>query len=269
MIAGYESLVTINGTGISGASIASLSSSNSLILVQKLGTGLFTKDSRANQFQDGFSVLNFSVTKPLCISGGEPLKNLLDSAVGVSGTIQDAETSISFTSGFITKYSVNYSLDEGPNATLDFAVYGEVSNNRVAAPVYFANQPHFAKRSLIDLELSGAYGILTDFSYSIEVPRVPVFTLGQKYPVSVVVNGPKKFDLSAKGYIQDDPNFVSNSFVTDEEFDKIQLALSVSGGTGGNILLDSQSGYFSVNSRDVSISIDDEYNFSIDATRIY
>lgn len=262
IISNYDALVTINGTGISGASLSSFSRQDNLKLIGSLGQPYVC------QLPDGFSVVNFSITKPLCISGGEPLAQLTGD-IAVSGTIQTNSASISFTSGYASNYNVNYSLNEGPNATLEFMVFGRIGNDRVTNPTYFGGGNHFAKRSLIDLDISGAAGLISDFNYSIEINRVPVFVLGNDYPIEVKTIGPRKFSLKAGGYIDDQINFESNPYHVSGSNSKCYLDLTVSGGVSGNVLLDRQSGLFDINSKNISISSDDELSFDIDATRYF
>lgn len=269
IIAGYESVVTINGSGISGASMASISKQNNNRLITKLGANYYTKDARGNQLPEGFPQVTFSVTKPLIVAGGEPFKYLIDTCVPVSGTIQNSGNSISFQSGYMTKYNVNYSLDEGPNVTMDFTIYGRLGTSRVTGTIpYHTGGTHFANRAYIDLDISGGQGVVTDFSYGIENTIAPIFQLGSAYPIAVTEIGPRKFNMRVKGYVTDDPNIGTEPFIETERTDEVFLNLETYGGDG-TALLDRQSGLFSTNSSDVSISIDDEYSFSLDATKVY
>lgn len=261
MIAGYDVIVTINGTGISGASIASYSENENLELISSLG------NTYINQLPNGFSVVNFSITKPLCISGGEPLLQLTGN-IGVSGTIQTSQQAISFQSAYLNKYSVNYSMDEGPNATLDFLVFGAMGTDSVANPQWFSGGNHFAKRSLINLDLEDMEALIDDFSYSFEINRFPIYSFGSLYPAQVATVGPRKFSLSAKGYI-DDLKYETNVYNLIGVNKNHYLDLSTYGGLSGNVLLDRQSGFFHFDSQNISVSIDDEMSFGVEATTYF
>jgi hypothetical protein len=251
----YECVVQINGTGISGASISSFSHEQNTEKYRTLGGGYLGASPR------DFSEVEFSVTKPLCISGGDPLKYLTGD-VFCSGAILVNGTGLNFKSGMLKGYSVNYSLEEAPNCTLDFSVYGECNWGETPTLSPQSGPFYFASLGMIDIDLSGHVGITTSFSYSLSVPRKPVFQIGSTYPVAVKTTGPVELTVNARGYITESPHFLPNKFHNSGSMDYFDFSLYSYGGTG-DILLDSQTGRVNIESNSVSVSIDDEMEFDL------
>lgn len=252
----YDCVVQINGTGISGASVSSFSHDQDVEQYKALGLGYLGASPK------GYSVVTFSVTKPLCIDGGDPLKYLTGEDF-CSGGIKIGGSGLYFTTGYLSKYSVKYSLDEAPNATMDFMIYGD-TNWRTAPDLIPDNETfYFNSLGLTNIDFDGYSGIITSFDYQIEIPRKPIYEFGQVNPVAVKTMGPRMLTVNAHGYVLDIPRIEPNLYHSSGVMDFFNFSINTYGSGDTLVLLDSQTGSVNVNSNSVSTSIDDEMEFEL------
>lgn len=133
-----------------------------------------------------------------------------------SGKMEYGNNYFTFSSGYLTNYSISYKLGEYPLINVKNLILGELSNSSGS----FSYQPKYlsdfnvADNCYVDLNLNEASSNrLESFNLSINIPREPVYTIGSylpdnviiKYPIEILLN----FDFSISEYI---PEKVTNIF---------------------------------------------------------
>jgi hypothetical protein len=137
-------------------------------------------------------------------------------AKSFSGRVEYGNNYFTFSSGYLTNYSISYRLGEYPKVNVKNLIIGELSNTSGT----FSYQPKFLENfnvvdnCYVDLNLNEANSNrLEAFNLSINIPREPVYTIGNylpdntiiKYPIEISLN----FDFSISEYV---PEKVTNIF---------------------------------------------------------
>lgn len=127
-----------------------------------------------------------------------------------SGRIEYGNNFFTFSSGYLTNYSLNYRLGEFPQVNTRGVVFGELGN----ASGTFSYSPSALNNFIapdnyyLDLNLNESNSNrLESLNLNIEIPREPIYTIGNylpdeviiKYPISINLN----FELSMSQYTQD------------------------------------------------------------------
>jgi hypothetical protein len=191
----------LNNSIISGIQGLSISYNNNI------EPSLRVNDSNRNYFISKPVIGNFNLDYILSSSdrfisftGSQPF----------SGRIEYGNNFFTFSSGYVTNYSVNYRLGEYPTVNTRALILGELGNTSGI----FSYNPSVLNSFLsadnyyIDLNLNEAnFNRLESFSLNIEIPREPIYTIGNylpneviiKYPISINLN----FELSMSRYNQE------------------------------------------------------------------
>lgn len=116
-----------------------------------------------------------------------------------SGKIEYGTKYFTFSSGYITNYSLNYRLGEYPLINIASLVLGELANTTGT----FSYQPQIlnnfnpADNCYIDIDLDNAnLDRLEAFSININIPREPVYTIGNYLPDNVIIKYPISINLN-------------------------------------------------------------------------
>ena len=162
------------------------------------------------------SSLNYFVAKPvvanidlnyLLSSNDEFIKYTGSSSF--NGKVEYGDNYFTFSSGYLTNYSLNYKLNEYPQVNIKSFVLGELGNTNGT----FNYQPKtlnnfdIGDNSYVDLNLTEAdNNRLDSFNINIDIPREGVYTIGNYLPTSVVIKYPisisLNFSFSASNYTQ-------------------------------------------------------------------
>lgn len=127
-----------------------------------------------------------------------------------SGRIEYGNNFFTFSSGYLTNYSINYRLGEYPVVNTRSIILGELGNTSGLFTVSPALLNNFIAPDnyYVDLNLNESnLNRLESFGINIDVPREPVYTIGNylpddviiKYPISINLN----FEFSISQYNQE------------------------------------------------------------------
>lgn len=156
-----------------------------------------------------------------------------------SGKIQYGDNFFSFSSGFLTNYSINYKLNEYPKANVSLIVFGELSNTSGINN----NQPENINEFIvgdncyIDLNLDEAEkNRLESLNINISVPRQPNYTINSYLPEYVLIKYPividTNFGFSISEYVPEKVTKIFNNLpkkdldVSFREYNKNESLLS-------------------------------------------
>lgn len=135
-----------------------------------------------------------------------------------SGMIQYGDNFFSFSSGFLTNYSINYKLNEYPKANISLVVFGELSNTSGINSNQAKNPNEFivSDNCYIDLDLEEAEkNRLESFSININVQRQPNYTVNSYLPEYVLIKYPiiidTNFGFSISEYVPEKVTKVFNN----------------------------------------------------------
>ena len=177
----YDQTFVLNGQQLSGVS--------SLVFDYNFGVGKIETLGAKNFGFTKVSPPEGSVSFNRSLIYNDPLLNYTgDSAC--SGHFQQNGVTNLFTSGYLTRYSVSCGVGQIPAVSSEIRVFGEMKSGvggQIAAhPDVFIPSPK-------SIEVSNVYGNsnkVKDFSYSLEIPREPKYSVGANlYPDAVVRNG--------------------------------------------------------------------------------
>ena len=120
-----------------------------------------------------------------------------------SGVFSYGANQYGFESGYLDSYSVSCSVGQVPNVSCGFSVYGEMKSG--VAGHSLVTHPDIFVPSPKSIQISNDYGNsnrMTSFDYSIEVPRIPRYSVGSNlFPDAVesvgriAVNASAIFDI--------------------------------------------------------------------------
>lgn len=143
---------------------------------------------------------NFSIQKYYI--GEEPLlKYAGDSPI--SGSINFGNKSFGFNSGYLTSFELSCSIGQIPRASAQFSVYGNLGSGINAEGLTPHPEIQIPNQGSITLNTTGyENNRITDFNYSLEIERSPVYKIGSPHPVQV----DRKIPFSEKLSISMDVN---------------------------------------------------------------
>lgn len=132
---------------------------------------------------NGEMVGNFSIQKYYI--GADPLLNYIGDNP-ISGSINFNNKSFGFSEGYLTSYELSCSVGTIPQSSAGIIVYGNIGSGINA----FGTTPHpnvqIPNQGSISLNTTGyENNRITDFNYSLEIQRSPIYKIGSPYPVQV------------------------------------------------------------------------------------
>ena len=157
---------------------------------------LYVDDSSRNYFISKPIIANFNLD--YILSSSDEFISFTGS-LPFSGRIEYGNNFFTFSSGYITNYSVNYRLGEYPTVNTRALILGELGNTSGIFSYSPSTLNNFipADNYYIDLNLNEAnFNRLESFSLNIEIPRVPIYTIGNYLPDEVVIKYPISINLS-------------------------------------------------------------------------
>ena len=115
------------------------------------------------------------------------------------GKVEYGNNFFTFSSGYLTNYSLNYKLGEYPSVSIQSLIFGELgstSGNFSYSPKVLNNfnigDPCYVQLNLIESNLNR----LESFDISMSVPREPVYTIGNYLPEDVIIKYPININLN-------------------------------------------------------------------------
>jgi hypothetical protein len=147
-----------------------------------------------------------------------------------SGKIEYGNNYISFTSGFLTNYSLNYRLGEYPNVNIKGIIYGWDGSNQISFTPQAVNLTQFnpGDACFVDTNIDlFSQNRIESFSINIDVNRITNYTIGNYLPDLVYIQYPIKQEISidssisntagisntiyrpASGYVSTDKQYIS------------------------------------------------------------
>jgi hypothetical protein len=161
--------------------------------------------------------INYFVAKPVVanidlnyiLSSSDQFINYTGSS-SFNGRVEYGNNYFTFSSGYLTNYSLNYKLNDYPEVSIKSLVLGELGNTNGT----FTYQPKtlndfaIGDNCYVDLNLTEAdNNRLDSFSINIDIPREGVYTIGNYLPTNVVIKYPisisLNFSFSASNYTQE------------------------------------------------------------------
>jgi hypothetical protein len=120
------------------------------------------------------------------LSSDKPITDLIGD-VGFNGGIEYNGKKLSFESGYLNSYSVNFSVDSIPDTSIDLSIYGEMGPNVTIEKTKPSQSEFFIPSSSgISLNCDGREeNRVTSFSFSISPQRKPFYKIGSIYPCEV------------------------------------------------------------------------------------
>jgi hypothetical protein len=160
--------------------------------------------------------LNYLVGKP--IVGSIDLNYLLSSndrfinytgSSSFSGKVEYGNNYFTFSSGYLTNYSLGYNFGQYPQINIKSLILGEIGNTSgtFSYTPKILNNFDIGDNCYVDLNLDEAnFNRLEGFNINIDIPREAVYTIGNylptnvliKYPISISLN----FEFSMSNYNQ-------------------------------------------------------------------
>ena len=152
------------------------------------------------------SSLNYFVNKPVIgtidlnylLSSNDKFINYTGSS-SFNGRIEYGNNYFTFSSGYLTNYSINYKLNEYPQISIKSFVVGELGNTSGT----FTYQPKLLNdfvigdNSYVDLNLAEANNNrLESFNLNIDIPRESIYTIGNYLPTNVIIKYPISISLN-------------------------------------------------------------------------
>jgi hypothetical protein len=152
------------------------------------------------------SNLNYFVSKPVIanidldylLSSSDKFINYTGSS-SFSGKIEYGNNYFTFSSGYLTNYSINYKLNEYPKVNVKSFVLGELGDTSGT----FTYQPKLLNNfdigdsCYVDLNLAEANNNrLESFNLNIDIPREGVYTIGNYLPTNVIIKYPISISLN-------------------------------------------------------------------------
>ena len=176
-ILNYENQFFLNSTTISGIISVDGSYNINYTPIKTIGVG-YNKQIIAE-----VPVANFSINKYLLYE--EPFlnftgENVDQTAKSFRGSLNYNGKKIGFESGYLNSFSLSCSVGEVPTTTSDIVVYGDLGPTYDASGVYKAPYVSVPQVKDITLTCSGSSSNrITNFSYSINCPKEPIYLLNQ------------------------------------------------------------------------------------------
>lgn len=202
----------LNNSLVSGIQNLSISYDNNI------NPSISIEDSNKNYFIRGPIIANIDLDYILSeedrfinLTGRNPF----------SGKIEYGNNYFTFSSGYLTDYTLSYKLGEYPRVSVKALVFGEIASSSGIfnyKPTLLQNFK-IGDNCYVDLNLSEANSNrLQSFNINIGIPREGVYTIGNylpddvitKYPINISLN----FDMSMSDYTQNKITDLFNSIIT-------------------------------------------------------
>lgn len=123
-----------------------------------------------------------------------------------SGKVEYGNKYFTFSSGYLTNYSVNYRIGEYPQVNVRCIILGELGNasgNFIYAPKILDNFT-IGDQCYVDFNLNELnLNRLQSFSTNIEVPREAVYTIGNYLPDDVIIKYPINININMEFSMSD------------------------------------------------------------------
>lgn len=195
-VSNYDQSIIVNGYRLSGVQDINGSYNIQKTPINILGAGHVT--SLLNSPVEG----NFSFSRNMISE--DPLLNLTGDSE-FSGVIEYLGNSFGFSGGYLTSYSVSCGIGEIPTINTDISVFGDIGSGishtqtETHPAIYIPNQ------GSISINCDGSESNrVTNFEYSINMRRNPIYTVGSIYPAEVCLIKPLEitanFTLSIDDY---------------------------------------------------------------------
>jgi len=174
----------LNNSIISGVQGVNISYNNNV------DSSLAVNDSNSNYFVSNPIVANLDID--YLLSQKDRFINFITGDL-FEGKVEYGNKFLTFSSGYLTNYSLNYRLGEYPIVNTKNIIFGELGNTSGVFS-YIPNRLNnftlgdscYAEISLNEVNSNR----LESFSIEIEVPREPVYTIGNYLPDNVIIKYP-------------------------------------------------------------------------------
>lgn len=204
----------LNNSIISGIQNVQISYDNNI------GTSLAVNDGNLNYFISKPIAADLSLDY-LLIKNDPLIKYVTGNAF--SGKIEYGNKFFTFSSGYLTNYSINYALGEYPKVSTRISIFGELGNTSGAfsyKPINFNNSLlPIGDINYVNLNLNEANNNrLESFNLDIEVSKEPIYTIGNYLPDEVIIKYPininLNFNFSMSEYDQEKITNIFNQIAT-------------------------------------------------------
>jgi hypothetical protein len=167
--------------------------------------------------------INYSVSAPIIanldlnyiLSSNDPFISYTGNN-SFSGKIEYGNKFFTFSSGYLNNYSIEYRLNEYPKVNVRTLLLGELGNtsgifNFNPKPI---NNFNIGDSCYVDLNLNEAnFNRLESFGLNIDINRIPIYTIGNYLPDSVIIKYPINISLNFEFSMSDyDQEKVTNIF---------------------------------------------------------
>jgi len=180
----------LNNFIISGVQDLSISYSNNI------NPSLFIDDNSKNYFVSQPVIANLDLN--YILSTNDRFINYTGSD-SFFGKLEYGNRYFTFSSGYLTSYSLSYRLGEYPKVNIQSLILGELGN----ASGIFNYQPkilnnfEIADNCYVDLNLNEVnFNRLESFGLNIDIPRESIYTIGNYLPDSVIIKYPININLN-------------------------------------------------------------------------
>lgn len=180
----------LNNSIISGIQSLSISYDNNI------DPSLAISDPNINYFVSRPTVANLDLN--YILSTNDQFINYTGSN-SFSGRLEYGNNYFTFSSGYLTNYSLNYRLGEYPQINIRGLVLGELGNTSGL----FSYQPKLlndfqaADNYYVDLNLDEAnFNRLESFGINVDIPRESIYTIGNYLPDNVIIKYPISINLN-------------------------------------------------------------------------
>lgn len=163
---------------------------------ENIEPSLYIDDSNKNYFISkpisadlGLNYILGSFDRFISFTGSSPF----------SGRIEYGNNFFTFSSGYLTNYSINYRLGQYPVVNIKSLIFGELGNTSGIFSYKPSNLNNFkpADNYYVDLNLNEInFNRLEAFNLDIEIPREPVYTIGNYLPDEVIIKYPISINLN-------------------------------------------------------------------------
>jgi hypothetical protein len=134
------------------------------------------------------------------------------------GKIEYGNKFFTFSSGYLYNYSIDYKLNEYPKVNVRSLVFGELgtTSGTFSYAPKLMNNFNISDPCYVDLNLNEAnFNRLESFNLSIDVKRVPVYTIGNYLPDNIIIQYPINisldFEFSMSDYNQEKVTNIFNN----------------------------------------------------------
>jgi len=248
----------LNNSIISGIQNVQVSYNNNI------GTSLAISDGNLNYFISKPIAANLSLD--YLLTRNDPLIGYV-TGDAFSGKIEYGNKFFTFSSGYLTNYSINYRLGEYPRVNIRALILGELGNTSgtFSYTPFRLNNFIPADNYYVDLNLNEANNNrLESLDLGIEVSREPVYTINNYLPDEVIIKYPininLNFNFSMSEYNQERITNIFNQIATGP------LSIGFKDYNTSRDLLKFNFSKLTQTSRDLNYSLDNDAKLNINLT---